>query len=157
MGYIDKTLMNGEHIIYKAKNHWIIFVVPATFILLGLIIFLYGDNNNQYKINFYKILGGFFLFIGIIRGINELIAYITNEFAITNKRVISKNGLIRRSSMEILLNKIEGIAVEQGIIGRIFNYGTIVSSGTGGHKDYFHIISNPLEFRKKVQEQIENL
>jgi uncharacterized alpha/beta hydrolase family protein len=36
----------------------------------------------------------------------------------------------------------------------MFGYGTIFVSGTGGTKDPFHKITNPLEFRRKTQEQI---
>jgi hypothetical protein len=44
--------------------------------------------------------------------------------------------------------------VEQGIIGRIFGFGSITVSGTGGVKNPFHKIADPLEFRKVAQEQI---
>lgn len=53
-----------------------------------------------------------------------LITYLTSEFGITNKRVLIKHGFIKRISLETLLNKIEGITVQQGILGRILNYGT---------------------------------
>jgi len=56
-----------------------------------------------------------------------------------------------------LLNKVEGIQVNQGILGRILGFGSITVSGTGGTKDPFHKIDAPLEFRKKVQEQIEKI
>jgi len=67
-----------------------------------------------------------------------------------------KLGFIKRQSWETLLNKIAGIAVEQSILGRIFGYGTIIVQSTGGGKDHFHGIDNPLLFRRKIQEQIEN-
>jgi hypothetical protein len=47
--------------------------------------------------------------------------------------------------------------VEQSIWGRILGYGSIVVSGTGGSKERFHKINNPLEFRTKVSEQVEAL
>ncbi len=51
----------------------------------------------------------------------------------------------------------EGIQVNQGILGRILGFGSITVSGTGSTKDPFHKIDAPLEFRKKVQEQIEKI
>ena len=65
-----------------------------------------------------------------------------------------KTGFIRRNSLETLLTKVEGIQVNQGMLGRILNYGTIIVKGTGGTSNPFHKIDAPLEFRKKVQEQI---
>ncbi len=65
-----------------------------------------------------------------------------------------KTGLIRRHSLETLLSKIEGIGVAQSILGRIPGFGTIVISGTGGSKEPFHKIADPMMFRRRVQEQI---
>ncbi len=59
--------------------------------------------------------------------------------------------------METLLEKVEGIGVDQNIGGRIFGYGTISVTGTGGTREKFANISAPLEFRKEVQQQIEAL
>jgi uncharacterized membrane protein YdbT with pleckstrin-like domain len=84
--------------------------------------------------------------------IAPLIEYFTSEFAITNKRVIIKVGLISRRTLEMNLNKIESVNVNQGLLGRMLGYGTIVIVGTGGTKEPFAAISDPLTFRKKFQE-----
>jgi hypothetical protein len=46
------------------------------------------------------------------------------------------------------------LQVGQGVFGRIFDYGTVAVSGTGGSKTPFSGITNPLNFRKQVQQQI---
>jgi len=84
--------------------------------------------------------------------IAPLIAFSTSEFAITSKRVIIKVGLISRRTLEMNLNKIESVNVNQGILGRMLGYGTIVIIGTGGTKEPFAAISDPMTFRKKFQE-----
>ena len=80
------------------------------------------------------------------------IDWLTSEFAVTNKRVIIKVGLIARRTVEIQLPKIESIGVDQGIMGRIFGYGNIVVVGTGGTKEPFRAIADPLGFRKAVNQ-----
>jgi len=102
----------------------------------------------------YSFWGAFHLSVAIIWGISSFISFKTSEFGITNKRVLIKAGFIRRNSLETLLTKVEAIQVNQGILGRILNYGTIIVKGTGGTSNPFHKIDAPLEFRKKVQEQI---
>jgi uncharacterized membrane protein YdbT with pleckstrin-like domain len=84
--------------------------------------------------------------------IAPLIAMSTSEFAITNKRVIIKVGLISRRTLEMNLNKIESVNVNQSVLGRLLGYGTIVVVGTGGTKEAFPAIADPLTFRKKFQE-----
>jgi uncharacterized membrane protein YdbT with pleckstrin-like domain len=75
-----------------------------------------------------------------------------SEFVITNRRVVIKTGFIARSTFEMNLSKIESVNVDQSVMGRLFNYGTITIIGTGGTWETFHNISKPLEFRKAFQE-----
>jgi len=97
-----------------------------------------------------------FFGIGLLLWASAAITYFTTELAITNKRVIAKFGLIRRNTVEMNISKIESIQVGQGIIGRIFNYGTVVVSGAGDPKAPIPGISNPLKFRKNFFEVQEN-
>jgi uncharacterized membrane protein YdbT with pleckstrin-like domain len=76
----------------------------------------------------------------------------TSEYAVTNKRIIIKVGLIRRRTVEMNVQKVESILVDQSILGRIMGYGDISVVGTGGSRETFSDISNPIEFRKKFQE-----
>lgn len=146
MSYIEKNLMNGERIVYRTTLHWIVFVWPMIWLAVS-ILFIFGGSDVA-------MLGGLFIFFALLSGIDSFITFQTSEFGITNKRVIVKVGFIRRNSIEVLLNKVEGIQVNQGIWGRILGFGSIIVSGTGGMKDPFHKIDEPLEFRKRVQEQI---
>lgn len=149
MGYIDENLMNGEQIVHRSKLHWIVFLGPIVFILIAFMFFAGGKEVAA--------AGSFFFLIAIIWAVSAFISFKTSEFGITNKRVLIKVGFIRRNSLETLLTKVEGIQVDQGILGRIFNYGTIMVKGTGGTSNPFHKIEAPLEFRKKVQEQIASI
>jgi len=146
MSYIDKNLMNGEKILYRGKLHWAVFLWPIIWFIVAIMFFCGAGDTAA--------AGGLFVLIAIVTGIASFINYTTSEFGITNKRVIVKVGFIRRNSVEVLLNKVEGIQVNQGILGRILGFGSITVSGTGGTKDPFHKIDAPLEFRKRAQEQI---
>jgi uncharacterized membrane protein YdbT with pleckstrin-like domain len=76
----------------------------------------------------------------------------TSEYAITNKRVIIKVGLISRRTVEMNVQKVESIAVNQSILGRILGYGDITVVGTGATRETFEQISKPIKFRKTFQE-----
>ena len=79
----------------------------------------------------------------------------SSEFAVTNRRVMIKVGLVRRRTLELNLSKVESIEVEQTFWGRLFGYGEIEVIGTGGTRERFAQISAPLEFRKAVHEAAE--
>ena len=145
MSYNEKNLMKGESLLYLSKLHWIIFLLPVVWFIFAIFLL---NNGNADKV------GDLFILIAIVTGITTFINFKTSEFGITNKRVIVKVGFIRRNSLEILLDKVEGIQVNQTILGRILGFGSITVSGTGGTKNPFHLIDKPLEFRMKLQEQI---
>ncbi len=89
--------------------------------------------------------------------ISPLVARATSEFAVTNRRVIIKVGLVSRKTVELNLEKVESIGVEQTILGRILGYGAIVVVGTGGTKEPFPRIADPMGFRRAVNEATEAL
>ena len=87
-------------------------------------------------------------------GIYPTIQIFTDEFVLTNRRVIIKKGLIVYNTLEMNLSRIESIHVNQSILGRILGYGGITFIGTGGTKESFYKIKRPLLFRKNFMEAI---
>ena len=90
--------------------------------------------------------------LGMIFWIMAYVKYKTTELAITSKRVIVKFGFIRRRTIEININKVESIQVDQEMLGRMFNYGTLVISGAGNPQAPIAGISGPMAFRKAFIE-----
>jgi uncharacterized membrane protein YdbT with pleckstrin-like domain len=150
MSYLDDHLLAGEQIVYRARLHWIIFGTPIVVVLLGvalaIVLRLYQPE--------YWYAGAALAGVGLLLAISPAIRYTSSEFAVTDKRVLAKHGFIQRDSIETLLSKIEAIEVDQGIIGRLFGYGSVGITGTGGTQESFPLISHPLEFRRQIQSQI---
>jgi uncharacterized membrane protein YdbT with pleckstrin-like domain len=141
MSYVDQSLIPNETVTFRTRLHPIVFASPAVVALLAVALLAYGVNG----------LAGFLFLVALILGLMKLLVYRSSEFAVTNKRVIIKVGVFRRRTLEMLLSKVEAIAVTQGIMGRIFGCGSIVVTGTGGTHEPFSSISAPLEFRRAVQ------
>lgn len=138
MGYIEKNLMEGERIIAKASLHWSIFLGP---VVLSLIIALIAVNGASWL-----------LIIALLCIIGAYLNFSSAEFGVTNRRVIAKWGVISRHSVEMNLDKVEGVSVNEGIIGSKLGYGTVIVNGTGGSHEAFPNIANPLAFRKQILE-----
>ena len=132
--YVEGALTKGEQVIYQGKvSIWSL----SPLIIIGLILFFVWG-------------------LGLLFWIAAAIKYFTTELAITNKRVIAKFGLVSRSTIEINLQKIESIQVNQGILGRILNYGSIVVSGAGNPQAPIPGISSPLQFRRAFVDTQES-
>lgn len=147
MSYIDKNLMPGEDIIYQAKIHWFIFM-PGTILFISSIVLFNIEGNAAF-------FGSFALIFSIYYLIKAVITRASTELAVTSKRVIAKSGLIRRSTIELNHSKVESFNVEQSILGRIFDFGTIIINGTGGGKTPIPSIESPLIFRRNAMESID--
>jgi uncharacterized membrane protein YdbT with pleckstrin-like domain len=90
--------------------------------------------------------------LGLVFLVQAYVRYKTTELAITTKRVIVKHGFVRRRTIEININKVESIQVDQEILGRLFDFGTLVISGAGNPQAPVAGISNPMEFRRAFIE-----
>ncbi len=150
MSYLDDHLLQGERIVYRARLHWIIFGAAIAVVLLGIAVAIFLEIID----NGYWYVGAAIAGIGLLMAIGPAIRYISSDFAVTDKRVLGKVGFIERESDETMLSKVEAIGVDQGIIGRLLGFGTVTITGTGGTQEAFPMISQPLEFRRQIQNQV---
>jgi len=141
MGYIESNLLPGETVVQRARLHWIVFLKAGAVFALGLGL-LYFEPRT---------IGLVVAAIGVAMAVPPWLELVTSEFGVTSRRVIIKVGLIKRRTLELLIRQVEAISVDQSLTGRIFNFGTITLTGTGGVRETFHNIANPLEFRRSVQ------
>ena len=150
MSYVEDNLMPGETITYRGHLHWVIYVKPVLFAVIGVALLAFEPALGR-ELGPVAVLGGVVLVVAAGYALTKWIKARSSEFAVTNKRVIVKVGLIRRDTVELLLSKVESIGVDQTVIGRLFGFGTIIVIGTGGTREPFANIAQPLEFRRHVQ------
>jgi uncharacterized membrane protein YdbT with pleckstrin-like domain len=153
MPYIHKTLSEGEVVEQFLKYHWFFMIYPIFLLVIGLSIaishFLYFSNLNESNLFLY--LSYLFFIFSFIKFITRFIERWTTEQALTNKRVFRKVGLIRRDTDELVYEKIETVAVKQSILGRIFNFGEVEFTGTGGMYIRFVFVKDPTEVKRNFK------
>jgi len=95
-----------------------------------------------------------FMMSFFIIGIPLLLKLIFTEYGLTNNRVITKTGIIGRSTEEMKLSKVETVEIKQGILGRILGYGSVIVTGTGSSNVVISKVSNPIDVKKKIDNQL---
>lgn len=106
MGYVDENLLPNERVVYRTQLHWVALVGhPGLMIVLAIVSYLAAAPT----------FGTALFFLAVLGGLSTWLRYRTSEFAVTDKRVIIKVGVIRRRTLETMVSKIENIAVNQGI------------------------------------------
>lgn len=133
--YIESNLARDEKILERAHVSW---MSQIGYIIIGVLLLPMAG-------------------IGLIFILVAIINVWTTELAITNRRIIAKTGLIRRNTIELKINRVESLGVDQGILGRIFNFGSIIVRGTGGSNAPIPYIAKPLDFRKSVNHYLDEL
>lgn len=146
-------LVPGEAIVYETRPHWVILIVPGLFAAVGTLAVLCSLITNGILsvgsiVTAVLFLGGL---TGVIRG---FITYQTTRFTVTNRRIIAKTGLGDRHYLELVLPQVESVIVNQRLIERLFNHGTVTVTGSGGTWSAFPKIAAPMTLRKHVNNQI---
>jgi membrane protein YdbS with pleckstrin-like domain len=90
--------------------------------------------------------------IGLIWIIYAILDQRTKVFTLTNRRVMSKTGIISRRTQEVNLRDIRSINMNQTLTERLFSLGTVQigSAGTGGIEVEFSGINKPVKVRDQV-------
>ena len=154
MGYVDKNLIPGETVVYRGSMARLPYAWPLAFALLAIMAAVW---RNYFPVAHRWLAAGVFALATAVAWLWARIRITSAEFAVTNRRVMIKLGFLHRRTVETMLSKIEGISVEQGLAGRVFDFGTITVTGTGGTHETFERIASPLEFRRQVQGQLARL
>lgn len=83
---------------------------------------------------------GFMIFI--------IVSWLNEYYEITPKEVIFKKGMLFKKEQKHLLKHIGKIEIEQGIFGRIFNFGTVkLFNWTTEKYIYLYLIHNPIKYQ----------
>jgi uncharacterized membrane protein YdbT with pleckstrin-like domain len=135
MSYAKSVLQPGETIVAIGRLHWIIYRWAIAFLAAGVALVwletVYWPTHDTVIAITAATCGLLFvvtfLYAWFIRWITE--------FAVTNRRVISKRGFVWRETEEMIMDKVETVDVDQSVLGRILGYGKMRITGTGGSND----------------------
>ncbi|GEM_PF-5602878 len=182
-GFPRELLTSDETILLEIKPSAIPFVIaPALAMSAVLVVFLIGFASLAVVSVPLAIrtCGLPLVIFAIILVLTSFIGYLTwmNTFyAVTDKRVLQKSGLIGMNAFDAPLTSIQNVTLMQPFFFKLFGIGTIVfaTSGTGGGAAVqraqiargmanamwlagnivFAGVKDPVAMRKRVQELVE--
>ena len=175
--YISNTLIPGEKIMFQAYTHWFFFldlgalllVIGCSYLLIDKPDFIGKDvptltiwvpklvSKQPQPVSVWYLGLIVLWFISVLMLWEAFIVKQTTELAITTKRVIAKFGFFNRTVIEVKLRRFESITINQSLLGRLFNYGTITITGMGGIKTMVPNIMAPVKFKKILWQVLEYL
>ena len=148
MGYVEDSLGANEKIHYIAHFPLISYAFAYGALILSIVIGAVSYNGGYAIAAFLPVLIGVVIFLSI------LVPIWTTQIGVTNQRLIYKRGFIQRETQEMQLRTIEGVSLDQDVLGRIFGYGKLQIEGTGNDKVFLPSIGAPLAMRRALQDAI---
>lgn len=146
--YVKSTLVNGERVVCRAHYHWFWWakriIVSALCIGIAILLDIVLSAGGWFIIPASIIIAAVLIY--------AYLRYTTDEIVITNCRVVIKTSIIARDVFEMQIHKVETVAVDQSVMGRFFNYGSVSCRGTGGTTSSVVEIADPLAFRAAFQK-----
>ena len=102
MGYAEKVLQPGETIAYRARLHWIIYLVGLTFLALAVAAAVAAAalQTDVYRIGL-AVAALIALVVALMHLVRAWIVAMSTEIIVTSRRIIYKTGFISRNTMEM--------------------------------------------------------
>lgn len=126
--YIEESLGRDEEVVRTFEFHWTAWIL------------------------FWVCLLFFWTVILAFVAISEFIRLKTTERGVTTRRVIQKRGWISRRTDEMKLSSIETVEIRQGILGRIFGFGTIKVTGRGISDVVMRQMDDPMAVKRAIED-----
>ncbi|NML70801.1 PH domain-containing protein [Chryseobacterium sp. RP-3-3] len=139
---------SSESINYEARVHWISYVIPVFFTVIGSVGVLYFLLlGYKFMLGFMGIISLFLIFL-FIKGIIKIIRNKNTKIYVTDNHLSFSTGILGKTLSDLSLNKLEGMQLQQSFLGKTLNFGTLVVTTGGMTHSYF--IENPMELRSAL-------
>jgi len=150
MTYYTKVLQPTEQVKYVGKLHWTIYRNSIFLGILTVVVAAFALQQDG-DVRVAVLIGaGVLAFLAIVSFLGAWFVRLGTEIVVTDMRVIHKVGWIARHTEEINITKVETVDVTQGVIGRIFGFGTVMIRGIGGSWEPLRRVASPLQLRNAI-------
>ena len=151
MGYAEKVLQPGETIVYRARLHWIVYLLGIVLIVLAVILALAAVVLPGAGLRLGLIVAALIaLFLGLFQMLRAWFVVANTEIIVTSRRLIYKTGFIARDTIEMNLDKVESVLVEQHLLGRMLDFGRVVVRGVGSGLEPIERVAAPLQLHRSI-------
>ena len=156
MTYAEKNLAPGEHIVYRARYHWVIYRTALLFAALAVLLAaasVYASRTapDEPVGRYARLVSLGFLVLAAVVWLARKTRAAADEFVITNRRVIRKVGLVSREIQQAPLDRIQDVTVDQGVFGRLLGYGHVMLETASERGSFvFPTLADPEAFRNRL-------
>ncbi|WP_199433999.1 PH domain-containing protein [Qaidamihabitans albus] len=131
MAYPDDLLSDDEFVVVHRHPHFKMLVLPVLVLLvtLGLgvwLALLVREATPPWDLVGLIAVGAVGLLLLVWLVLVPLVRWRTTHFIVTTDRVIAREGVIRRTGIDIPMARINSVRFEHGLLDRVFGCGTLI-------------------------------
>lgn len=128
MGISKKLLSDGEHVVLSVRTHPKALIGPIALLILVVAAvitaaMLQPANSKLGLIAFVVAVP-----VVVVWVVIPFLRWMTSTYTVTNRRLITRSGILSRSGRDIPLFRINDVAYEKGLIDRLLGCGSLIIS-----------------------------
>lgn len=149
MAISKKLLGPDEHIVVATRTHVKALLVPALILILtaGLTGFLVAVIDVQavdwVVLGLAVVVFLWFVFVPFLR-------WLTTEYTVTNRRLITRAGILTRKGHDIPIPRISDVASDRGVLDRMLGCGTLILADASEQTVHLHDIPRVEDVQLKI-------
>ena len=130
MAISPRLLNEGEHVVLSTRTHAKALILPAVVLIVvaGFAGYLTslpdGDHAGVWRLVIWVVTAAMLVWFCVAPFLNWLFT----TYTFTNRRLITRTGILTRRGHDIPMNRISDISYEKGLVDRIFGCGTLIVS-----------------------------
>jgi hypothetical protein len=162
--YADSLLADGESISFRTRQHWLATIIDARypwaiFLVSLIVLFVISTNIGPGAA---RDIVSWLTFAGFVVSIAWLAKvywnWLSQDYIVTNRRVIKVEGIINKRSADSSLEKINDAVLEQNIFARILNYGDLdILTAADIAVDKYRMLNRAPEFKRVMLNEKHEL
>lgn len=132
MSFPARLLNEGEHVVLTTRTHVKALLLPALLLILlagmaGFVSSLLPDAGKAQPL-VQGVVWGLAFLVALWWVVRPFLTWLSTSYTFTDRRFVTRSGLVGKQGRTIPLNRISGIDFDIGVLDRVFGCGTLVVS-----------------------------
>jgi hypothetical protein len=167
--YADKLMADGEHPVLRARQHVLGTLVEgrvayallaASLVLVILDAFFLSANDDAGRLvrQLFGWVGLVLLLVAIFWLFKIYVEWYSEDYVVTNRRVMKVEGVLRKRSADSSLEKINDAVLDQSLLGRMLGYGDLeILTAAEESVDRYRMLAHVQLFKRTMLDEKHKL
>jgi uncharacterized membrane protein YdbT with pleckstrin-like domain len=132
MAFPSKLLNQGEEVVFSTRTHVKALFLPVVVLVVVVVVAALGTAWIDNKIARY-VIWAIAIVLLLVYAVWPFLNWLTATYTVTNRRLITRSGVLTRTGHDIPLNRISDVSYERDLLDRMLGCGTLVISDASTH------------------------